>query len=125
MAVSFAPMAAPTSVDAYFASLPEPARAALQHLREAIRAAAPGASETISYAMPAFRAHGRILVYYAAFRDHYSLFPAGGAVIEAHRDALGSLVTGKGTIQFRYDQPLPVALVQTIVEERLAENAAR
>ena len=118
-------MTVPTGVDEYFASLPAEQRAALQRLREAIHAAAPEATETISYAMPAFRAHGRILVYYAAFRDHYSLFPASGTVIDAHRDELGSQVASKGTIQFRYDRPLPLALVETIVAERLAENAAR
>jgi uncharacterized protein YdhG (YjbR/CyaY superfamily) len=67
-------MAAPTSVEEYLAALPEEPRAALEKLRKAIKAAAPEATETISYQMPAFKAHGRFVVWYAAFKDHYSLF---------------------------------------------------
>jgi uncharacterized protein YdhG (YjbR/CyaY superfamily) len=68
-------MAGPIGVDDYLAALPEDQRAALEKLRKTIRAAAPEATETISYQMPTFKLHGRVLVYYAAFKDHCSLSP--------------------------------------------------
>ena len=117
-------MAAPTSVEDYLAALPEGSRAALEKLRKTIKAAAPEATETISYQMPAFKDHGRLLVYYAAFKNHCSLFPASGTVIEALGDELEPYFTGKGTIRFHADKPLPAALVKRIVKVRLEENAA-
>src|SRR5512135_2371080 len=118
-------MAAPPSVEAYLAEVPEPMRAALEHLRATIRAAAPEATESIYYQMPAFRAHGRALVAYAAFRDHYSLFPLGASVIDALGDEVAPYRKGKGTLQFRAGEPLPEALVAKVVTARLAELAAR
>ena len=118
-------LAAPTSVEDYLAALPEGSRAALEKLRKTIKAAAPGATEALSHHMPAFKDHGRILVYYAAFKDHYSLFPASTKVIQDHMDELKPYFTGKGTIRFTADKPLPVALVKKIVKARLEENAAR
>jgi uncharacterized protein YdhG (YjbR/CyaY superfamily) len=118
-------MAAPASVEAYLAACPEDSRAALEHLRAMIMAAAPEATETISYQMPAFRAHGRMLVWMGAFRDHCSLFPGSMAIIAAHKDELAGYRVAKGTIQFRPDNPLPAAVVEKIVKARLAENAAR
>ncbi len=118
-------MTTPASVDAYLAALPPESRAALERLRAQIRAVAPHATETISYQMPAFRDGDRLLVSYAAFRDHCSLFPMSMAVIETFRDELGTSWNGKGTIHFRPDAPLPAALVERIVRARLAENAAR
>jgi uncharacterized protein YdhG (YjbR/CyaY superfamily) len=119
-------MVAPASVEAYLAEVPEPMRAALEHLRATIRAAAPEATESIYYQMPAFRSDGRALVSYAAFRDHYSLFPLGSAVLDALRDEVASYRTGKGTLQFGVGDPLPDALVTRIVQARLAEiEAAR
>ena len=118
-------MAAPTGVEDYLASLPEDARAALEKLRKTIKAAAPEATEAISYQMPAFKDHGRLLVAYAAFKDHCSLFPASKAVIEALGDELKPYFTGKGTIRFHADKPLPAVLVKKLVNARLEENAAR
>jgi uncharacterized protein YdhG (YjbR/CyaY superfamily) len=118
-------MAAPISVDAYLVALPEQSRVALEELRKTIRAAAPEATETIAYQMPAFKDHGRLLVSYAAFKDHCSLFPASRAVIEALGEELTTYVTGKATIRFPAGRPIPAALVTRIVEVRLAENAVR
>ena len=118
-------MAAPTSVEDYLAALPEESRAALEKLRKTIQAAAPQATETISYQMPAFKDHGRLLVSYAAFKDHCSLFPMSGKVIEDHREELEPYYTRKGTIRFHADKPLPAALVTKIVQARIEENAAR
>ena len=119
-------MAAPTSVDDYLAALPDERRAALEQLRRTIRAAAPDATETIAYQMPAFRSHGgRFLVSYAAYKNHYSLFPASGAVVESLGEELVPYLAGKGTIQFPAGKPIPAALVTKIVKVRIAENAGR
>jgi len=118
-------MGAPTSVENYLAALPQESRAALERLRRTIKAAAPEATETISYMMPAFRDHGRLLVSYAAFKDHCSLFPMSMKVIETHKEELKSYLSGRGTIRFTTAKPLPRALVRKIVKERIEENAAR
>lgn len=118
-------MAAPVSVEEYLAALPEESRAALEQLRKMIQAAAPEATEAISYQMPAFRDHGRLLVSYAAFKNHCSLFPMSMKVIEEHREDLQPYYTAKGTIRFHVDAPLPAALVQKIVQARIEENASR
>jgi uncharacterized protein YdhG (YjbR/CyaY superfamily) len=118
-------LAAPMSVEAYLAALPAASRAALEELRKTIKAAAPEATETISYQMPAFKDHGRLLVSYAAFKHHCSLFPASRAVIEALGEDLTPYVTGKATIRFHAGRPLPAALVRRIVKARIEEVAAR
>jgi len=118
-------MEKPKSVEAYFASLPDEQRAAMQELRDTIAAAAPQAEEGITYGMPGFLLSGRGLVGYMAFKDHYSLFPMSPRAIDVHRDELGPRVTGKGTISFGYDRSLPTALVKKVVRTRLAEAAAK
>lgn len=118
-------MERPKNVQAYFASLPKEQRSPLQKLRETIAAAAPEAEEGITYSMPGFLLGGKGFVAYAAFKDHYSLFPMSTRAINEHRDELGARVTGKGTIAFEYGRPLPAALVKKVVRTRLAEATAR
>jgi len=118
-------MQKPTSVKQYLSWQNADQRAALDRLRDVIASAAPDATEGISYSMPAFLIDGKGLVCYAAFKDHYSLFPMSGAVVEQHASALGDRVTGKGTIQFRYDERLPVGLVKKIIKTRVAELTAK
>ena len=118
-------MGTPTSVEEYLAGLPERSRLALEKLRKTIKAAAPEATETISYQMPAFKHHGRLLVSYAAFKEHYSLFPMSGEVIEALGEELKPYASGKGTIRFQPNEPLPVALVKKVVKVRLEELGSR
>jgi uncharacterized protein YdhG (YjbR/CyaY superfamily) len=114
------------TVDAYLAMLPDDRRPAMTVLRETINAAAPEATETIAYGMPALRSHGgQFLVSYDAYKRHYSLFPASDAVIEALGDELTPYLAGKGTIRFPADRPMPVSIVRRIVEVRVRENAAR
>jgi uncharacterized protein YdhG (YjbR/CyaY superfamily) len=109
-----------TTVDEYFARLPEPARGKLTELRAAIRSVVPReATEVISYSMPAFR-DGGVLVWYAAFRNHVSLFP-GGSVLGTVKDDVSGFVTRKGTIQFPLDKPLPIALIKRIVKARVGD----
>ncbi|CAN5496016.1 iron chaperone [soil metagenome] len=118
-------MAAPTSIEDYLAALPDERRAAVEELRQTIKAAAPEASETIAYQMPALRSHGgQFLVSYAAYKNHYSLFPASEAVTEALGEELKPYLTGKGTIRFPADRAIPAALVTKVVKIRAAENAA-
>jgi uncharacterized protein YdhG (YjbR/CyaY superfamily) len=116
----------PTTVDEYLATLPDERRAAVEELRKAINAAAPDATETIAYQMPALRSHGgQFLVSYAAFKNHFSLFPASGAVVEALGEELTPYLAGKGTIRFPASRPIPTALVTKIVKIRVGENAER
>jgi uncharacterized protein YdhG (YjbR/CyaY superfamily) len=119
-------VAEPKTVDGYLAALPDERRVVLELLRQTIRAAAPDAVETIAYDMPAFRSHGgQFLVSYAAYKKHYSLFPASGAVVEALGDEIAPYLAGKGTIRFPADRPIPAVLVTKIVKVRVAENGAR
>jgi uncharacterized protein YdhG (YjbR/CyaY superfamily) len=118
-------MRKPTSVTQYLSWQDDEQRAALDRLREVIAAAAPHATEGISYSMPAFLLGGKGLVCYAAFKDHFSLFPMSLAVIATHSTELGQRVTGKGTIRFEYDERLPVGLVKKLVKTRVAELQAK
>ena len=115
---------APKDVEEYLAGVPEPARSTLSKVRRAIRTAVPaGTAEVISYGMPAFK-HNEVLVWYAAFSNHCSLFPTG-AVIEAFKKELKGFSTSKGTIQFSTDKPLPIALVKKLVKARVAQSASK
>ena len=117
-------MAAPATVDDYLASLPQEARTALEDLRRIIKAAAPDATELISYGMPAFKHSGKFLVSYAAYSDHCSLFPASQGIRRALGRELASNFSGKGTIRFPADKPLSAEVVRKIVKVRLDEVAA-
>ena len=111
-------------VDSYFAALPEPARSTLEKAREAVRAAAPEAEETISYQIPTFKYRGRPLIYLAGFKDHCSVFPTSDSEWKSFKEELkaaGAKRTGKGTLQFPVDKPLPAALLKKMVKMRLKE----
>ena len=111
---------APKNFPEYLAAAPKPARSALRKMRAAIRSAAPReATETISYRIPAFKYEG-ILVWFAAFSGHCSLFPTA-SVIEKFEDDLKPYSTSKGTIHFPLDKPLPIALIKKIVKARVAQ----
>jgi len=117
--------AEPTTVDEYLARLPDDRRSAMALLRATIRAAAPDATEVITYKMPGFRTHGSFLVSYDAFKRHYSLFPASEGVVNGLGDEIEPYLAGRGTIRFKATKPIPVDLVTRIVKIRLAENEAR
>ena len=111
----------PKSVDEYLAGIPEPARTRLSKMRAVIRSAVPReASETISYRIPAFK-HNGMLVWFAAFSKHCSLFPTA-SVVEEFKSELKDFSTSKGTIQFPHDKPLPTAPIEKIVKARVAQN---
>ncbi len=103
--------------------MPEPARSALNQIRAAIRSVAPPeATEVISYSIPAFR-HKKILVWYAAFAHHCSLFPTA-AVLEQFKDDLTGYTVSKGTVQFPLDKPMPLELVKKLTQARV-ENEGK
>jgi uncharacterized protein YdhG (YjbR/CyaY superfamily) len=110
-------------VDEYLAGVPEATRATLAKLRQTIKAAAPMASEGISYQMPMYKHHGMV-VGFAAFKDHCSIFP-GSAVMDAYKEELKRYDTSKGTIRFPANKPLPARLVKKLVRARIKENEAR
>jgi uncharacterized protein YdhG (YjbR/CyaY superfamily) len=113
-----APVAA--DIDHWLARLPADQRTALENLRAQIRAAAPGAEETISYGQPTFKLHGH-LVAFGAFKKHLSFFPMSSSIIATFPEA-DPFVTSTGTMQFQPDKPIPAALVKKIVKRRIAQN---
>jgi uncharacterized protein YdhG (YjbR/CyaY superfamily) len=112
------------SVADYLKAVPSAQRALLKKVRQTIRAAAPKATEVISYGIPAYKHHG-MLVYFAAFKDHCSLFGVGAALMKEHHKALAPYKKSKGTIQFTVEKPLSLALVRKLVKARVAQNEAR
>jgi uncharacterized protein YdhG (YjbR/CyaY superfamily) len=115
---------APQSVDEYLARVPQPARSTLNKMRATIRSAVPAeATETISYGMPAFR-HNGVLVWFAAFSNHCSLFPTASVIAE-FKDDLKGYSTSKGTVHFPADKPLPATLIKKLVKARVTQNEAK
>jgi uncharacterized protein YdhG (YjbR/CyaY superfamily) len=114
--------ARPKSVAEYIAAAPKESRPKLRELRRLIRAAAPGATEELKWSMPAY-SYQRILVLFAAFKSHVSLFP-GTSTVRAFRKQLTRYKTSSATIQFPLDQPLPSALVRKITAHRVKESLA-
>ena len=115
---------APRNIDDYIAGFPRDIQAILEKIRMTIRKAAPAAEETISYQIPSFTLKGRYLIYFAAFKKHIGLYPAPKG-IEEFKEALSLYQTGKGTMRFPLDKPIPFNLISRIVKFRVKENRAR
>jgi uncharacterized protein YdhG (YjbR/CyaY superfamily) len=116
---------APTHFSEYVATVPAAARRNLVKMHSLIRSAVPrDATETISYGIPAFRNKAGVLVWFAGFADHCSLFPTA-AVIEVFKEELRGFSTSKGTIHFPIDNPLPTALIKRIVKARVAQSKSK
>ena len=111
------------SIDDYIAEFSPETQARLEEIRALIREEAPGATETISYAIPTFDLKRRHLCHFAAFKNHLSFFPTGQGA-EAFAEELKAYKGGKGTVQFPYSQPLPVDLVRRMVRYRVGQVEA-
>jgi uncharacterized protein YdhG (YjbR/CyaY superfamily) len=113
------------SVDDYISSKPDAVAAKLELVRVTIHRALPRAEEVISYKMPAYKLHGEVILYFAGWKQHYSLYPAGPRMIAAFKDELGSCKVDKGTIRFPLSAPVPKKLIADLAKFRLAEVVDR
>ena len=113
------------TIDEYIAEQPEATRRALERVRSTIRKALPGAEEVISYKMPAYRLHGKIVLYFAGWKQHYALYPAGDSVGVAFKDELAGYALSRGTIRFPLSEPVPLQLIERIAKFRAKEIAQR
>jgi uncharacterized protein YdhG (YjbR/CyaY superfamily) len=111
-----------TTVDEYMEALPEDARAVLAKVRQTLLKAVPGAEEVISYQIPTIKLDGRVF-HYAAWKQHYSLYPVTESLLEAFGTDLAAHEVEKGTIRFPYDRPVPVKLITAMAKFRAQENA--
>jgi len=110
-----------TSINEYVATFPQATQKVLKELRAAIKAAAPGAREKISYQIGAFELNGRNLVHFAGWKNHVSMYPIPSGT-EAFQKELTPYKAGKGTLKFPLDKPLPLKLISKIVKFRVAES---
>jgi uncharacterized protein YdhG (YjbR/CyaY superfamily) len=110
------------SIDEYIAEFPPETRKVLEELRALVRASAPGATETISYAIPTFDLDRRHLVHFAGYERHVGFYPTGSG-IAAFAEELEPYKSGKGSVQFPLGEPLPTDLIRRIVEFRVAESS--
>ena len=115
-------MKKPETIDEYLADLSAENRAALQKVRRAVHAAAPGAEECISYGMPAFRLKGKLIAGFKAARDHCSFHPMSGDTVAALKADLGGYETSRGTIRFDARTGLPATLIRKLVKARMSEG---
>jgi uncharacterized protein YdhG (YjbR/CyaY superfamily) len=113
-----------TNVDEYISAQPETAQVVLQRVRSTLRKALPEAEEVISYKIPAYRLHGGIVLYFAGWKEHYLLYPAGERMVAKFKDQLASYKVSKGTIRFPLCEPVPVKLIEHIAKFR-AEDAVQ
>lgn len=115
----------PTPIDGYLAEQPSAARRVLRAVRAALKKGVGGAEEVISYAIPALRKDGRVVVFFAAWKDHYAVYPVGELVRRELADAIAPHHHAKGTLRFSWTDPVPVALLSRIGELRALEVAAK
>jgi uncharacterized protein YdhG (YjbR/CyaY superfamily) len=113
--------AAPKDVTAYISGFPAHTRTTLKRVRSVIRRAVPAAEEMISYQIPTYKLHGRPVLFFAAWKDHYSLYPSNSRLVAAFKDQLSKYELSKGTIRFPLSEPVPVTLIERIVRFRARE----
>jgi uncharacterized protein YdhG (YjbR/CyaY superfamily) len=112
-------------IDAYLAKLEEPKRTTLRELRQTIHEVLPDAEQCISYGVPGFRLHGKVVAGFAAFTNHLSYLPHSGSVLSVLADDLAGYVSTPGSLHFPVDQPMPRSLVEKLIEVRLREVRQR
>jgi uncharacterized protein YdhG (YjbR/CyaY superfamily) len=116
----------PKDMNTYVAGFPRAIRVPLQRVRSAIRKALPGAEEVISYGIPAYRQHGRVVIYFAGWKEHYSIYPANDRLVAAFKDDLAPYeLSNKGTIRFPLDKAVPTRLIAGIAKFLAKEAAER
>jgi uncharacterized protein YdhG (YjbR/CyaY superfamily) len=113
------------SVDEYMAAQPKDAQLVLQQVRRTIRKALPGAVEVISYQVPTYKVNGRYVVYFAGWKDHYSLYPASDELVAAFTNELAQYRVSKGTLRFPLSEPVPVKLIDRVTRFLAGEAAQR
>jgi uncharacterized protein YdhG (YjbR/CyaY superfamily) len=113
------------SVAEYITTYPGDVQPILQRVRSSIRKAVPGAEEVISYQIPTYKLHGTYVVYFAGWKQHYSLYPANGRLVAAFGEDLAPYKISKGTIRFPLSEPVPVKLIERIAKFLAKEAAAR
>lgn len=113
----------PESVAAYISGFPRPVQTVLKRVRSIIRKAVPGAEEVISYQIPAFKLNGRPVLYFAAWKEHYSVYPSNARLVAAFKDKLARYELAKGTIRFPLSEPVPAKLIEGIAKFRAKEVA--
>ena len=108
------------TIDDYIAAFPKDVQSQLQQVRRAIAKAAPAAEEAISYRIPTFKIDGRYLIYFAGFKSHIGLYPVhtDGAGFSA---AMARYASGKATLKFLLDEPLPLSLIAQVVKAKLRQ----
>lgn len=114
---------APKNVAAYLAAQPPSVRRLLARVRGIIRKAVPGAEETISYQIPTYKLHGKPVIFFAAFTEHYSVYPSNARLVKAFKDDLEGYEMSKGTIRFPLSEPVPVRLIERIAKFRAKQVA--
>jgi uncharacterized protein YdhG (YjbR/CyaY superfamily) len=115
----------PKSVDKYIAAQPEAMRPKLEQVRAAIRRAVPEALEGIGYGIPGYKLHGKPMLYFGGFKEHYSLFPGSGTFFATLEHELSGYDLRKGTVHFPLTKPVPMKLISRIAKLRAAGIAAR
>lgn len=111
------------NIDEYISEFPENIQLILEQIRETIKRTAPEAEETIKYGMPTFTLNGN-LVYFAAFKNHIGFYPIPTG-IEAFREQFSRYKTGKGSVQFPLNQPMPLDLIAQVVKFRVEQNVGK
>ena len=110
------------SVDDYLAQLPLPTRRVVSQLRRLIKETAPGVTERVSYGLATFHLNGQYLVYVAGWKQHVSLYPVTAGIVRGMNSQLKPYMSGKATLRFPLDQPLPKDLIRRLVRIRVAER---
>ena len=115
----------PKDVDDYIAGFPPPTQRALERVRSIIRKALPGSEETVSYGIGAIRLRGRVVIYFAGFKQHYSIYPSTKRLEAAFKSELAPYETsGRGTIRFPLSEPVPAKLIANIAKFKASESTA-